>query len=439
MHIHDNTTNISVKVQALANNKILNEYHSARDGHKVTSIIPVISKEQIKLKCSYKTATKETLEWDFSIDGVLRFTMFSCSEAPTWKFTNKDFEFCYDARHQEGAAVECNMIVEPISGPLQQEENVKLVPGIGEIKIQIFRGGIHSTELRRPSVTDMECWKSIIPSQENLALPPTHWISLVPAPPKTESPRRKLLRNMPKNLNLRDPNGPWVEFIFLYRDSGKLASLADIGLQDNADALDFSFSSTPRLSAIKEEYSQLDDTDHRQSSVIWNHDQSLIDVDTHSTGFVDDEVSIGRGLECTATKAQEVQAQRKRTYRDMALSEEAVAACPEKLNDAVMSKARERFEAAKLAAAERRRQRDEGIQKRTKELDEADRRQQALQTALDQRYEQLCVELEAREEAEEEKYRFETDRLAAESKRLTDRCADIKTQLALLENKPQDS
>ena len=116
MHIHDNTTNISVKVQALANNKILNEYHSARDGHKVTSIIPVISKEQIKLKCSYKTATKETLEWDFSIDGVLRFTMFSCSEAPTWKFTNKDFEFCYDARHQEGAAVECNMIVEPISG-----------------------------------------------------------------------------------------------------------------------------------------------------------------------------------------------------------------------------------------------------------------------------------------------------------------------------------
>ena len=175
---------------------------------------------------------------------------------------------------------------------------------------------------------------------------------------------------------------------------GKLASLADIGLQDNADALDFSFSSTPRLSAIKEEYSQLDDTDHRQSSVIWNHDQSLIDVDTHSTGFVDDEVSIGRGLECTATKAQEVQAQRKRTYRDMALSEEAVAACPEKLNDAVMSKARERFEAAKLAAAERRRQRDEGIQKRTKELDEADRRQQALQTALDQRYEQLCVELE---------------------------------------------
>lgn len=116
MHIHDTTTNISIKVEVLANNKLLAEYFTSQEGHTVTCTIPVNSKDQITLKGSYIAGKKVTLDWDYHIDGICRFSMFSQSDAKAWKALNKELHYCYDAKPGEKYVTDCKMIVEPLTG-----------------------------------------------------------------------------------------------------------------------------------------------------------------------------------------------------------------------------------------------------------------------------------------------------------------------------------
>lgn len=118
MHIYDETTKISLRVDALSNNKPVQEFFTKQDGNRITCTIPVSDNDKLSLKASYIAGEQTMLDWDYYVDGICRFHMYSQSEAKAWKSLNKEFNYCYDVKNGDRFITDCSMIVERLPGKI---------------------------------------------------------------------------------------------------------------------------------------------------------------------------------------------------------------------------------------------------------------------------------------------------------------------------------